>query len=128
MPPGFIKKTNLNIGSSNYPQLEVKLFGRWEDAVKMTQKLGPSIKESGIKAQTKVVTELVKRVKAHLRNNDLGWKPLSPVYAARKSALGLDSRILIAHGEYYHAIEVWRIGNQHMVYGGVRKGRRGKQL
>lgn len=104
------------------PRVEVKLFGRWEETIKMVQNLSPAIKIASIAAQMKVCNEILKRVRRHLRNQDLGWRPLSSRYSALKAESGLDGRTLIAHGTYYHAIQVWSKGIGHMVFVGVKKG------
>ena len=104
-------------------RLEVKPIGNWQKTIRTFQQLGPAVKRASIKAQLKVCNEIAKKVKAHLRNQDLGWKKLSPEYAQRKQELGLDHRILMAYGNYYHSIEVWQVGNRHMTFVGVKKGK-----
>lgn len=114
--------TQDKISQYGSPRVEISLFGDWDKTIRIIQKLGPSIKQASIKAQLKVCKEIQKVVKAHLRNQDLGWKQLSPEYEAKKEQKGLDHRILMAWGTYYDSIEVWRKGNQHMVFVGVKKG------
>jgi hypothetical protein len=104
------------------PRVEVKLFGQWEDAMRVLATMGPVVKSGSIKAQIKVGKEIQRRVKAHLRNQDLGWRALDSDYAKRKDAAGLDSRILTAYGTYYNNIDVWQKGSQHLVMVGVKKG------
>lgn len=118
MGRGFITKTDLP-----GPRIELKPVGRWDQAISTFQRLGPGIKRASIKAQTSVAKDVMKKVKDHIRNQDLGWKKLSPDYSTRKSELGLDPRILIAYGHYYHAVEVWHTGNRHMVFVGVKRGK-----
>lgn len=124
MPKSFLTKKNvpgLRDGSKD-AKLTIQLFGQWEETIKMIGRLEPAIKASSIKAQLKVCNAIRTKVRAHLRNQDLEWQPLGERYAKRKATKGLDSRTLIATGGYYHAIEVWQVGSQHIVYVGVRKG------
>lgn len=118
MGKSFIRKSDL-------PQMrmQIKPIGNWSKVIRTFQTLGPAIKRASIKAQLKVCNEILRKVKGHLRNQDLGWKKLSPGYSARKHELGLDPRTLIAYGNYYHAIEVWQVGSRHMVFVGVKKGK-----
>lgn len=102
--------------------LQFKTYGRWDETIKTIQRLGPTIKQASVAAQMLVCREIARRVKAHLRNQDLNWRPLSPEYRAAKAAYGWDRRILLATHTYYDNIEVFKKGNQHLVYVGVRKG------
>lgn len=128
MPPGFIRKGDLPKNSSGNLKLEIKPIGRWNEAVRVISKLSPAIKKASLKAQLKVCNEIRTRVRAHLRNQDLGWKLLSSTYSERKSSLGLDGRTLIAYGNYYHNIEVWQKGMQYLVFVGVKRGKYTRRL
>lgn len=121
MPGKFFNTGSLPLGGDDL-KMEVKLFGDWAKAIRTFQGLSRKIKIASLEAQTKVCEAVVKKVKAHLRNQDLGWAPLNPKYLERKSERGLDSRALIAYGNYYHAIGVWKKGNQHLVFAGVKRG------
>lgn len=103
------------------PRINIKLFGNWDKTIRTIQRLDPTIKKCSIKAQLKVATEIQKKVKAHIRNQDLGWKPLSDEYLQDKLAKGLSGGILMAYKAYYENITVWHSGNQHFVYVGVKK-------
>lgn len=124
MPNTFLNRKSfpLNKGEK-IPPLKFKLFGNWEKVIRTVQKSGPAVKTAGLYAQTKIAEEIKKKVKGHLVDQDLGWKQLSPKTSEIKQRAGVDGRILIAYGHYYHAIEVWKSGNQHLVYVGVRKGK-----
>lgn len=104
------------------PKFKTHLFGDWEKTIRTLNRLAPEIKECSLRAQLKVGTIIKDRVKRHLRNQDLDWPPLGTKYARRKRAFGLDDRTLIAWGTYYHAINVWRVSNQHLVFIGVKSG------
>lgn len=127
MPRKFFNKSKLsyrNTDSDNpIGNLEVKLFGQWDETIRVLQTISPAVKDISVKAQLKVGKEIIRRVKGHLRNQDLGWTPLSSKYQERKAAAGLPtSKILMAYKTYYNSIEVWQKANQHMVFIGVRKG------
>lgn len=121
----FLNKNNIP-GANSYSdfnsRIEFALFGDWDKTIKTLQKLSPEIKKASIKAQKKVCELILKKVKGHLRSQDLNWAPLHPDYAERKAIGGLSYRTLMAYGNYYRSIEVWTKGSQHMVFVGVKKG------
>jgi hypothetical protein len=122
--PGFIRRKGLERGGyRNLPRLEIKPFGNWSGVMRTMARLSPAIKQSSIAAQMKVAKQIVKIVKAHLRNQDLGWRPLAPTTVELKETYGLDSRILYAHGGYYDAIEAWQKNQESIVFAGVKKGK-----
>jgi hypothetical protein len=123
MPPGFIRQRTLPTNLQGMPRVEIKPIGKWEETIRTIQRLSPAIKAASMQAQLKVAREIVKKVKGHLRNQDLDWRPLDAGTILAKERYGLDTRILIAHGAYYNAIEVWQKGSQHMVFAGVKKGK-----
>lgn len=120
MPP--VRRKDLAIGKAGYGHIQFKPFGHWEKTIKVIGRLGPTIKEASLKAQMAVGKEIVKRVKAHLRNQDLGWQALSEKTKKNKAKYGLKSKTLMAWGTYYNNIEVWQPSNHHLVLIGVRKG------
>lgn len=117
-----------SIGDAPSLGVHFKLYGKWEETIRTINRLNPAIKAASIAAQISVCKEISKRVKNHIRNNDLPWNPLSEKYLRQKADRGWDSRILIASGTYYHSIEVFTKGSQHLVYVGVRRGVYGKTL
>lgn len=130
MPINPIGKGSLPTnGTGGRIRVEIKPVGNWEQTIRVIQKMGPAIKAVSIDAQTKVAKEILKKVRGHLRDQDLKWRPLNPLYAKQKASRGLDSRTLIAHGSYYHALEIWKsTWNGHMVFVGVKKGKYGTSL
>lgn len=110
------------IGSWENPGIRFKQFGNWEEAIRVIQKLKPSIKNASIAAQISVCNDICKRVKNHILKQDLGWVPLQPGYAVLKESVGGYTQTMMLWGDYYDAIKVWRTGNQHMVFVGVKKG------
>lgn len=119
LPKSFLPSSN----RTDYPIIQIKPVGQWAETIKTIGRLDPAIKAASIAAQFKVANLICKKVKAHLRNQDLGWAPLSDSYYDEKEHEGLSTKTLMAHGNYYNAIEVWHPGNQHMVYVGVRRGK-----
>lgn len=118
----FIKQHNLPFVEEGLPQIKFELFGQWGRAMRIFAKLGPDVKQSSINAQTKVADEIVKRVKGHLRNQDLGWKRLDPDYAARKAEAGVSGKTLMAYKKYYESIKTWTSGSRSLVMIGVKRG------
>jgi len=106
-------------------RIKVELFGQWDEAIRVMQRLDPEIKEASVKAQMQIMEQVKKAVKAHLRNQDIPEmvsKPYNAKYAEAKVDAGRDSRFLLSWGTYYRSIEVWRTGNFHFAYVGVRNG------
>jgi len=102
--------------------MRFRLVGEWKRTMDVIQRLPNSMKESSLNAQMKLGEEVIKRVKAHLRKQDLPWPPLHSDTQAKKSRADLDPRALIAYGSYYHNIKVWRVGSQKTVLIGVKPG------
>lgn len=120
----FFNKRNFAFNKTNsVPSLQFKLVGNWDKVIKTVQSVSPAVKKAGIYAQIKICEKVKQRVQYHLANQDLGWKAISPKTAKKKASKNLDSRTLIAYGQYYYAIEVWRPGSQHIVNVGVKRGR-----
>lgn len=103
-------------------RLQFKPFGKWDESIKLIQKLKPSIKKASQEAQIRVCREIIKNVKAHLRNQDLPWRKLGENYVKSKKQHGWDTRILMATHAYYNSIEIITKGSQHLVFVGVRRG------
>lgn len=108
--------------------LQFKLYGDWDKTIRILNKLSPTIKRVSLEAQLKVCDKIKDKVKKHLVNQDLGWKKLSSKYKKAKLNRGLDGRTLIAWAEYYHAIESWTVGSQHLAFVGVKNGSYTKKL
>jgi len=118
----FFNKTNVALNQGFIPRIQFKLFGQWDETVKTLNRLSPTIKECSLIAQMKICTLIAKKVKAHLKNQDLNWQPLNPDYAKRKNEAGLGTETLVAYHQYYNNIQAWQVGNQHIAYVGVKKG------
>lgn len=119
----FFNKTNVprRAGNGRY-QLSFKLFGQWAQTIDVVNKLGPAIKEGSLKAQMKICRDIAKRVKKHIKLQDLNWQPLNPEYAQNKVAAGANGNILEAFDNYYNSIGVWTTGTQGYAMVGVKKG------
>lgn len=118
----FYNKNNTPLNIDGRRMIQFKTFGQWDETIRVIQKLNPSIKACSVAAQMMVCNDIAKRVKAHIRNQDLNWPKLSPEYKKKKSKAGFNPKILLATKTYYNNIGVWRIGNQHFVFVGVRRG------
>lgn len=104
------------------PQISFKLFGQWDEAMTLLKNIGPKVKASSIKAQLKIGKDIVTKVRAHIRNQDLGWPELDPKYAMRKMKAGLSDEMLMAYNTYHDNISIWTSGNNKLISIGVRKG------
>lgn len=118
----FFNKTNVPLNQGFIPRIEFKLFGQWDETIRILNKLSPTVKECSLIAQMKICQDICKRVKNHLKNQDLNWEPLSEKYREAKTNAGLGGETLIAYGQYYNNIEAWQKGNQHLAFVGVKKG------
>lgn len=126
--PRFITPKKLSITPGIIPKITFKLFGDWDKTIRILQKIGPDVKSASIKAQMKVGNEVCKKVKQHLRNQDLGWPRLDEKYLSKKRRAGMSGKTLYGYGNYYNAIEVWKSGNNHLINIGVKKGKYTKDL
>lgn len=108
--------------------IHFKPIGQWEQTVRTMQKMRYTIKAASLNAQIRLCKEIAKRVKGHLRNQDLPWRHLTPNYLRKKTAKGWDERMLIGSQTYYDSIKVITKGNQHLAYVGVPKGIYGPKL
>lgn len=118
----FFNRINVPLDQGYIPQIRFKLFGQWDTAIRTLNKLSPAVKEASLAAQLKVCQDICKRVKTHLRKQDLDWEPLNSEYLEKKEDIGFSPLTLIAYGTYYNNIETWQVGNQHLAFVGVRRG------
>lgn len=80
------------------------------------ERLGRILKQS-VENVDKIGEELAKTnaeiyyeaVMDNITGQKLSWKPLTPGYLARKGILGLDTRVLIATGEYVNNIDIRKL-------------------
>lgn len=118
----FLNKTNVALNQGFIPRVEFKLFGQWDETIRVLNKLSPTVKQCSLIAQMKICLQICKMVKNHLKNQDLNWEPLSGEYAKRKEEAGLEGGTLIAYGAYYNNITAWQKGSQHFAFVGVKRG------
>lgn len=96
------------------------LFGPWLKTKLLLNFLAPNIRLATIAGQRKIADKYVRKIKSHLRNQDIpGWTPLSPAYADYKMGKYGNEDILMASRTYYDNIKSWRQGGVYMA--GVKK-------
>lgn len=101
--------------------VNVKLFGPWNKVRTLLNNLKPNLKEIAVASQRTIAERYVRKVKAHLRNQDIpGWTPLSNRYADTKMAKYGHEDILVASWEYYESIRAWR--ENGVYHAGVPRG------
>lgn len=101
--------------------LSIKPFGPWGKVRELYGNLGKNIQEIATASQRSIVEKYIRKIKAHLVNQDIsGWTPLSPKYADFKMGKYGHEDILIASHDFYDNIKVWREGG--LYHGGVPKG------
>lgn len=121
-----MKQFNVPSGVGELPQIKFELFGDWDKVTRVLHSLGPKVKIASKAAQHKVGTVIVKKVRGHIMNQDLGWQELDPEYAGRKAKAGRSSKVLISYGAYFNNIKVWYSGQMLLI--GVKKGILTRQL
>lgn len=119
---GIIRGTRSDLSSGEI-RLEIEPLGDWKKSLKRVMNLDRKIKTASYKAQLKVGTTIVKKVKGHLRNQDLSWADLSDDWYREKLSRSLNTNTLMAYGSYYNAIEVWQNRQAAAVFIGVKKGK-----
>lgn len=122
MPRPFLDRRNIKRTAIVPPRINFKLMGNWEEVVRQINRLGPEVKKSSLGAQMKVATVIATKVKRHIRDQDLPWAPLHDDYQRKKQQKGLSGKTLMAYKTYYENIEVWKVGNQHLLNIGVKRG------
>jgi len=101
--------------------VNIKLFGPWVQVDNLLKQLAPNLRTIAISAQRKIAEKYVRKVKAHLKNQDIpGWTPLSDRYADYKMGKYGNEDMLIATWDYYDSIKAWRSGGVY--HAGVPKG------
>jgi len=92
--------------------IEFKLDGNWPGVLVALRGLPVSLQAAAVWGQRKVAEGLVKKVKDHLKNQDLNWPERSEQYNAG------DPRILIDTEAYFRAIQAFKQGTTY--YAGVK--------
>ena len=87
--------------------------GNWVAVSRSFKQLPKLLQSSGVYGQRRAAEQIVKIVKAHINNQDLGWAPRT-----ERSVAG-DPRILVNTEAYYGAIKAWKKGDEY--YAGVPK-------
>jgi|SRR5882757_5157995 len=118
----FFNRINTPTNKKGQQQIKFKLFGQWDKTISVVTQLSPAIKRASLKAQLKICQDIAKRVRKHIKNQDLNWQPLTQEYETRKETAGLSGRTLEAYGNYYNNIQAWQVSNQNYAYVGVKKG------
>lgn len=95
------------------PEILVTSFGNWAGVEDTLQKLPTILKTSALWGQRKASERLVKILKGHIDNQDLGWEEL-----VNPESSG-DPRILVDYGTYRDNIKTWQKNNVRYV--GVKK-------
>ena len=81
--------------------MEFKLVGNWHGAKRALATLPYKIRLAAKQGERRAARELVRIVKGHINNQDLGWAPRAENTDSR------DPRILVDTKAYYRAIKVW---------------------
>lgn len=101
--------------------LSIETYGPWKKELQKLAKLGDVTRDGTLIGQRKAGERLVKIVKGHIRNQDLGLKALSSRYLKNKLKRHQNPGVLISTGAYLEAIDTWR--ENYVYYVGVRRGK-----
>lgn len=100
-------------GDFSIPPILIETFGDWAGVELKLSNLADDIKASAMWGQRKAAEKLVKIVKGHIDNQDLGWTPLvNPQNSG-------DPRILVDYSTYRDNIKTWQ--KNYSRYVGVKK-------
>ena len=105
--------------SGDAPAITFELFGNWQRQLFKTSVLAVDIRLSAREGQRVAGEKLSRKVKSHLRNQDLRpWEQLSDSRKRRKSK---NKDLVLIHEEhYYNNIKAWSKRNTYYV--GVKRG------
>lgn len=94
-------------------EIEITLFGDWARVQTALRDLPRTVMSSAVWGQRNVAEKLVKIVKGHINNQDLGWP------ARVDTTNSNDPRILVDYGDYYGAIKAY--SDKGVYYAGVKR-------
>ena len=83
------------------------LYGDWDKAEKFLNKLNDNYIDNIREVlERSIAKEIEVKLKENVKQQLIQLEPLSPSYLERKEKSGLDSRVLIAKGEYIENLQV----------------------
>lgn len=100
-------------GDFPVPNIILTPIGDWAGVESRLRRLPVDLKSSAAWGQRKAAEKLVKIVKGHIDNQDLGWAPLKNPESSG------DPRVLVDYGTYRDNIKTWQKNNTRYV--GVKK-------
>lgn len=95
------------------PEISFTTIGDWAGVQRQFQELPQKLKASSMWGQRKAAEKLVKILKGHIDNQDLGWTPLA--FPERSG----DPRVLVDYQTYRNNIKTWQKGGERYI--GVKK-------
>lgn len=96
--------------------IKVQPFGNWDKSVGFFKSLPSYVMSSSLYGQKKHMDKIVATVKAHIKNQDLDWEPLSESWVETK---GTDL-IYLDTTKLYLSIKSFRSG--YTYYAGIKRG------
>lgn len=94
-------------------EIVIGVFGDWRRVQMALNNLPRIVMSSATWGQREVAEKLVKIVKGHINNQDLGWS------ARVDTTNSNDPRILVDYGDYYGAIKAY--SDKGIYYAGVKR-------
>jgi hypothetical protein len=98
--------------------MSARQFG-FAQARRVVMSIRPEMKKAQIKSLTRFGIKAEAIAVAHISNQDLGWKALTPKYLAQKVREGKSELTLVATASYFKAITSWVMSDT--VYVGVKR-------
>jgi hypothetical protein len=103
------------------------LHGNWTGVIRKLESFQSELNRELAKVTTQVAEFVESKATSHLKNQDLGWQPLSPAYLRWKlshrgrGSRRLSEKILIATGTYFQSITSY-IESPTSAFIGVKRG------
>lgn len=97
--------------------IQIRLEGNWNGVANKLGSLPHVVRNAALAGEKKAANQLVKIVKKHINEQDLGWVPRAE--GSREN----DPRILVDTATYLKSIQAWKPGNSNSYFVGVPKSK-----
>lgn len=103
-----------------------RLTGNWAGTIAGLKNLEGTLRQELKKTVLMNARVVEAALVLHFQNQDLGWKPLNPLYKKMKQKKGLSEQILIATSTMMNSITVDSRENGNQAFVGVNRQAKGK--
>lgn len=102
--------------------MAIRKTGDWAKVQLLIGALSKEMDASRQIALKQIGLKMEGTAKKHIRDQDLGWTPLTADYARAKERAGLSDKTLVATSDYFQAITSY-VSQKKVALAGVRKGK-----